>query len=117
MSEAVKRSNALYAVLADYWYNSGAVDKQTLMEEVENHLDDIIKTQDALKLDLTTLSEDVAQYLDLEYFSRYPRLFDRQTDTNCGAKAYIQMWPKYKQAMQLLSEAIVEISRKNMSQE
>ena len=108
MSEAVERSNALYAALEAYWY-SGAVDRQTLMEEVENHLDDIIKRSDALKLDLTTLGKDLAHYLNEEYFSQYPAFFNQRTEYDCGTEAYIQMRPKYKQAVKLLSEAIMEV--------
>ncbi len=108
MNDAIERSNALYAALEAYWH-SGAVDKQTLMEEVENHLDDIIKTQDTLKLDLTTLGKDLAHYLNEEYFSQYPAFFSQRTEYDCGTEAYIQMWPKYKQAVKLLSEAIMEV--------
>ena len=110
MNEAVERSNKLYEALEAYWYDA-SIDKQTLMEEVENHLDDIIKTRDALKLDLTTLNKDMALYLDTEYFTRYPRLFNQPTEYSCGAVGMIQHWPKYQQAMKLLSEAIVEVSR------
>lgn len=110
MSEAVERSNALYKVLEAYWYDT-SIDKQTLMEEVENHLDDIIKTRDALELDLTTLSKDMAQYLDTEYFTRYFRLFDQPSEYSCGAVGLIQHLPKYQMAIQLLSEAIEEVSR------
>lgn len=109
MNDAVERSNALYAALEAYWYGNGAIDKQTLMEEVENHLDDIIKRSDALKLDLTTLSKDLAHYLNEEYFSQYPALFKQRTEYDCGTEVYIQMWPKYKQAVELLSEAIMEV--------
>ena len=111
MSEAVERSNALYAALEAYWYSNSAIDKQTLMEEVENHLDDIIKRSDALKLDLTTLSKDLACYLNEEYFSQHRGLFNQPTEYSCGAVGLIQKWPKYQQAMDLLTEAIMEVSR------
>ena len=107
MNDAIERSNKLYEALQKY-YNAG-VDKQTLMEEVENHLDDIIKRSDALRLDLTTLGKDLACYLNEEYFSQYPALFNQRTEYDCGTEAYIQIWPKYKQAVELLSEAIMEV--------
>lgn len=111
MNDAVERSNALYKALEDYWYSDPHLDTETIMEEVANHLSDIKKQQKAFLLDITTLSADLAEFLDEEYMANHIRLFPRPAKCPEDPEIRLKSNATYKQAIDLLKKALLEVAR------
>jgi len=106
------KSDKLYEILEDYWYTA-VMDKDTIMQIVEDHLDDIIKSKDMLKLDLTTLDKDILYYIEKEYLNAYPMLFvpEPDDDHHVGSKRVLEMSSEFKDAIKLLRKAILDVTR------
>ena len=111
MNKAVERSNKLYEALKEYYDSDERLTKEDILLEAENHLDDIIKRYEVFSLDLTTLSSDIAGFVDEEFFKPYPDLFPRPDSCPYDARARLKMSDDYTKALDHLRRAIMETAK------